>query len=79
MTPAQRELYGKRAEKMVKVLAQQNKRGAPPAKVADAVAHALTAKRPKTRYLVGDARVLLGLKTGLRARLFDRLLYRMTS
>jgi NAD(P)-dependent dehydrogenase (short-subunit alcohol dehydrogenase family) len=79
MTPAQRDLYGKRAEKMVKVLAQQNKRGAPPAKVADAVAHALTAKRPKTRYLVGDARVLLGLKTGLRARLFDRLLYRMTS
>jgi NAD(P)-dependent dehydrogenase (short-subunit alcohol dehydrogenase family) len=79
MTPEQRTLYGKRLEKMAKVLAQQNKRGAPPSKVADAVEHALTAKRPKTRYLVGDARLLLGLKTVLRARLFDRLLYRMTS
>jgi hypothetical protein len=29
--------------------------------------------------VIGDARVLLGLKTVLRARLFDRLLYRMTS
>jgi NAD(P)-dependent dehydrogenase (short-subunit alcohol dehydrogenase family) len=79
MTPDQRELYGKRLEKVAKVLAQQNKRGAPPSKVADAVEHALTAKRPKTRYLIGDARLLLGLKTVLRARLFDRLLYRMTS
>jgi NAD(P)-dependent dehydrogenase (short-subunit alcohol dehydrogenase family) len=79
MTPDQRELYGKRLEKVAKVLAQQNKRGAPPSKVADAVEHSLTAKRPKTRYLVGDARLLLGLKTVLRARLFDRLLYRMTS
>jgi NAD(P)-dependent dehydrogenase (short-subunit alcohol dehydrogenase family) len=79
MTPAQSELYGKRGEKMAKVLERQTKRGAPPSKVADAVAHALTAKRPKTRYLIGDAKLLLGLKTVLRARLFDRLLYRMTS
>jgi hypothetical protein len=71
--------HGKRGEKMAKVLERQTKRGAPASKVADAVAHALTAKRPKTRYLIGDARVLLGLKTVLRARLFDRLLYRMTS
>ena len=79
LSPEQRKLYGKRLAKATKVIAQQNKRGAPPSKVADAVEHALTAKRPKTRYLVGDARVLLGLKTVLRARLFDRLLYRMTS
>jgi NAD(P)-dependent dehydrogenase (short-subunit alcohol dehydrogenase family) len=79
MTPEQRELYGKRGEKMAKVLERQTKRGAPPSKVAGAVAHALTAKRPKTRYLIGDARMLLGLKAVLRARLFDRLLYRMTS
>jgi NAD(P)-dependent dehydrogenase (short-subunit alcohol dehydrogenase family) len=79
LSPEQRKLYGKRLEKATKVIAQQNKRGAPPSKVADAVERALTAKRPKTRYLVGDARVLLGLKTVLRARLFDRLLYRMTS
>jgi NAD(P)-dependent dehydrogenase (short-subunit alcohol dehydrogenase family) len=79
LTPEQRELYGKRLEKAAKVLARQDKRGAPPSKVADAVADALTSKRPKPRYLVGDARVLLGLKTLLRTRLFDRLLHRMTS
>jgi NAD(P)-dependent dehydrogenase (short-subunit alcohol dehydrogenase family) len=79
MTPEQRELYGKRAEKMARVLARQTKRGAPPSKVASAVEHALTAKRPKTRYLIGDAYVLLALKTLLPTRLLDRLLYRATS
>jgi NAD(P)-dependent dehydrogenase (short-subunit alcohol dehydrogenase family) len=79
MTPEERELYGKRLQKMATVLVRQTTRGAPPSKVADAVEHALTAKRPKTRYLVGDARMLLGLKTLLPTRLFDRLLYKMTS
>ncbi|MEA2423074.1 MAG: hypothetical protein QOF55_2173 [Thermoleophilaceae bacterium] len=79
MTPQQRELYGKRGAKMAKLLARQNERGAPPSKVADAVEHALTSKRPRTRYLVGDARMLLGLKTLLPPRLLDKLLYRMTS
>jgi NAD(P)-dependent dehydrogenase (short-subunit alcohol dehydrogenase family) len=79
MSPEQRELYGKRAEKMARVLARQTKRGAPPSKVADAVEHALTAKRPRTRYLVGDARLLIALKWLLPTRLLDRLLYRATS
>src|SRR2546423_986201 len=47
--------------------------------VAEAVEKALTAKRPKTRYLVGDAYLLIGLKRFLPTRWFDRLLYRMTS
>jgi NAD(P)-dependent dehydrogenase (short-subunit alcohol dehydrogenase family) len=79
MTPEQRQLYGTRAEKMSKILARQTKRGVPPSKVADAVEHALTSSRPKTRYLIGDARLLLALKTLLPTRLLDRLLYRMTS
>jgi NAD(P)-dependent dehydrogenase (short-subunit alcohol dehydrogenase family) len=79
MTPGQRELYGKRAEKMAKVLARQTKRGAPPSKVADAVQDALTAKRPRTRYLIGDAHMLIALKWLLPTRLLDRLLYRATS
>jgi NAD(P)-dependent dehydrogenase (short-subunit alcohol dehydrogenase family) len=79
LTPAQRDLYGKRLAKAAKMIERQNKRGAPPEKVADAVEKALTASRPKTRYLVGDARVLLGLKRFLPTRWFDRLLYRMTS
>jgi NAD(P)-dependent dehydrogenase (short-subunit alcohol dehydrogenase family) len=79
MTPEQRSLYGKRLAKMAKVLAQQNDRGVSPEKVADAVEAALTAGRPKTRYLVGDARLLLSLNTLLPTRLFDKLLYRLTS
>jgi NAD(P)-dependent dehydrogenase (short-subunit alcohol dehydrogenase family) len=79
LTPEQRDLYGKRLAKMTKVLERQNKRGAQPEKVAAAVEKALTASRPKPRYLVGDARVLLGLKRFLPTRWFDRLLYRMTS
>jgi NAD(P)-dependent dehydrogenase (short-subunit alcohol dehydrogenase family) len=78
MTPEHRALYDRRLAKMAKVLKRQDKRGAPPEKVAKAVEHALTAERPKTRYLVGDARVLLALHALLPTRLFDRLLYRMT-
>jgi NAD(P)-dependent dehydrogenase (short-subunit alcohol dehydrogenase family) len=79
LTPQQRDLYGKRLAKMTKVLERQTKRGAPPEKVADAVEKALTASRPRTRYPVGDAHVLLGLKRLLPMRWFDRLLYRLTS
>ncbi|MEA2386880.1 MAG: hypothetical protein QOJ22_1054, partial [Thermoleophilaceae bacterium] len=79
MAPEQRDLYRSRLDKMPKIIARQNKRGVPPSKVADAVEHALTAKRPKSRYLIGDARMLLALKILLPTRLFDRLLYRMTS
>src|SRR3954447_18674643 len=77
LTPEQRELYGKRLAKMSKVLERQNKRGARPEKVAEAVEKALTASRPRTRYLIGDAHVLLNLKRILPTRWLDRLLYRM--
>src|SRR3954462_5973128 len=79
LTPEQRELYGKRLAKMAKVLERQTKRGAPPEKVAEAVEKALTASRPRPRYLIGDAHVLINLKRFLPTRWFDRLLYRMTS
>src|SRR4051812_3494213 len=79
LTPEQRDLYGKRLAKAAKIIERQNKRGAPPEKVAEVVEKALTASRPKPRYLVGDARVLLGLKRLLPTRWFDRLLYRITS
>lgn len=79
MTPEQRELYRKRLDKVPKVLERQNKRGVPPDKVAAAIEKALTARHPKTRYLVGDAYMLLGLKKALPTRWFDRLLYRLTS
>jgi len=79
MAPRMRELYGKRLEKFSKVLERQTKRGAPPEKVADAVQKALTAGRPRARYLIGDAYVLLALKTVLPTRLLDRVFYKLTS
>src|SRR3954469_13290882 len=79
LTPELRELYGKRLAKMAKVLERQTKRGVPPDKVAQAVEKALTASRPRTRYLIGDAHVLLALKRLLPTRLVDKLLYRATS
>lgn len=52
--------------------------GAPPEKVVRAVVHALTASRPRTRYVVGtDARIQLALKALLPARAVDALLARL--
>jgi NAD(P)-dependent dehydrogenase (short-subunit alcohol dehydrogenase family) len=79
LSPQLRALYGKRLEKMTKVLERQTKRGVSPDKVAQAVEKALTSSHPRTRYLVGDAYLLLGLKKLLPARVVDRLLYRATS
>ena len=57
MSPEAMELYGDLIPRMRKIVKRQAKAGIPPARVADAVEHALTSKRPKTRYLVGnDAR-----------------------
>ncbi len=52
-------------------------RGIPAEKVADAVVDALTASRPRTRYLVGtDARVAARVRKLLPDRVFDRILAR---
>lgn len=47
-----RERYGAAAENMMKGALHMGQRGIPPQAVADAVAHALTAARPRARYLV---------------------------
>ena len=47
------------------VVAEGAKRGIPASKVADAVHHALTASRPKHRYLVGPDAKLVGVLTKL--------------
>jgi NAD(P)-dependent dehydrogenase (short-subunit alcohol dehydrogenase family) len=52
-------------------------RGVPPEQVAKAVAHALTARRPRTRYVIGrEARVQVALKTLLPDRAMDRVVAR---
>jgi hypothetical protein len=51
------------------------KRAIPPDRVARAVAHALTSKRPKTRYLVGtDARLQAAMASVIPDRIVDRLI-----
>jgi NAD(P)-dependent dehydrogenase (short-subunit alcohol dehydrogenase family) len=76
--PAEGErLYGDGIEAMRKVIAQLERSGVAPLQVARAVEHALTARRPKTRYVVGrDARVQLILSRLLPTRLMDRLVVR---
>jgi len=71
--------YGERLERMSKVAAEMDRRGVAPQKVADVVAHALTAEKPKTRYVVGiDARVQAALRAALSDRALDRVLGRVT-
>jgi len=53
--------------------------GSPPEVVANAVHHALTSRRPRTRYPVGKgANKLLAIRQVLTDRGFDRLILRMT-
>jgi NAD(P)-dependent dehydrogenase (short-subunit alcohol dehydrogenase family) len=51
------DLYGDAIPRMRRITEQTSSRAIPPDRVAKAVEHALTASRPRTRYLVGaDAR-----------------------
>ena len=77
LPPKTMELYAPLINK-VKNGAQASAKGAVPAQlVADCVAHALTASKPKTRYLVGkDARIQM-LLTHLPDRWRDTLILKM--
>ena len=58
------------------VAAARSRKAAPVELVADAVEHALTAERPKTRYLVGrDAKIRAAIER-LPDRMRDRVLRR---
>jgi NAD(P)-dependent dehydrogenase (short-subunit alcohol dehydrogenase family) len=75
--PAQEALYGKQIESFRGAVRRTADRGIPPAKVADAVHHGLTARRPRTRYLVGaDARGQALLARLVPARVMDRIVAR---
>lgn len=77
-TEAQMRLYGANLEQMGKAIALADRRGIAPEKVARAVAHALTAERPRTRYLIGpDARVQIAIDRALPTRVVDRLYARL--
>ena len=72
-------LYGERLDAFAALAEKTGAAGVPPEDVAKAVTHALTADRPKTRYVVGrDAKAQLAMKAVLSDRGLDRLIARMT-
>lgn len=75
---SQEELYGKTIERFRVAVKRTAERGIPPEKVAKSIAHALTARRPRTRYLVGaDARGQALARRLLPDRAFDALVRRV--
>jgi NAD(P)-dependent dehydrogenase (short-subunit alcohol dehydrogenase family) len=73
--PAQVEEFYGGPLSVMRRRAQRGMSGLPPERVADVVSHALTARRPKTRYVVGrDARLRLLLEALLPDALRDRLI-----
>jgi NAD(P)-dependent dehydrogenase (short-subunit alcohol dehydrogenase family) len=78
-SPKREALYGEAIEKYRKVIEGVASRGIPPDKAARAIEHALSARRPRTRYLVGvDAKVQARVKYLIPTRLFDRIVARAT-
>jgi len=75
--PEAAQLYGSRVERF-RSLAQRRSQTAavPAAQVADAVEHALTAPKPKTRYLVGPDAKRRARVERLPDRMRDRVLTR---
>jgi NAD(P)-dependent dehydrogenase (short-subunit alcohol dehydrogenase family) len=73
-----RRLYGPAMEKLKIAIERIVKKATPPEVIADIVVHALTAPKPKTRYLVGrNARLEAFLVGFLTDRAYDRLLLRI--
>jgi hypothetical protein len=80
MPEALGRLYGKRMEAFRNAATAAGARAEPADKVAIVVERALTAERPKARYVVGrDARrraLVEMLPAGLRDRVYERVLLR---
>ena len=77
MTPEQLEIYGDAIDSFAEAARKTGDEGEAPIEVAKAVEHALTADKPKTRYLIGRrAKVQAILKKVLPDRVLDRLIAR---
>ncbi len=78
-SPRREALYGDAIEKYRKTVRGVAGRGIPPDEAAQAIEHALVARRPRTRYLVGrDAKFQARVKYLIPTRIFDRILARAT-
>jgi NAD(P)-dependent dehydrogenase (short-subunit alcohol dehydrogenase family) len=72
-----RRLYGPLADRLRRETEKIPERGVAPGEVAKAIEHALTAGRPKLRYVVGrDARIRLKIRALIGDRRFDGLVAR---
>lgn len=77
LPPEGHALYDGAIKALRAAVDEMAKKGIPPAEVAKAVTHALTAKKPKTRYIVGrDARLQATLARVAPDRLRDSLVLR---
>jgi NAD(P)-dependent dehydrogenase (short-subunit alcohol dehydrogenase family) len=80
MAPHHRELYASQIASMRKSVAQVQKRTSPPETVAKTVEKALTASKPRARYLVGaDARGQVAMQSALPTAAADALIMRFTN
>jgi len=76
-SPRREALYGRAVEKYKEVVKATAERGIPPEKVAATIEHALGARRPRSRYLVGlDAKAQARLRHLVPTRLMDRVIAR---
>jgi NAD(P)-dependent dehydrogenase (short-subunit alcohol dehydrogenase family) len=76
-SPRLRELYGATVERYRQVVRDTAERGIPADKVAARIEHALEARRPRSRYLIGlDAQVMARLKPFLPTPALDWLIAR---
>lgn len=77
LTPEEATLYGEVVERMAAVVTGVGERGVAPEKVAAVIGDALTANRPRTRYLVGaDAKAMALFRRIVPDRVRDRLVAR---
>jgi NAD(P)-dependent dehydrogenase (short-subunit alcohol dehydrogenase family) len=71
-------LYETEIQALRKAAEQQERAGVPPLRVARAVEHALTARRPRPRYVVGrEAKMRLAVSRVLPTRVMDKLVLRV--
>jgi NAD(P)-dependent dehydrogenase (short-subunit alcohol dehydrogenase family) len=76
--PETGDLYGKPLAAVRRASRRLGERGIPPDRVASRIEHALTARRPRTRYLVGmDAKLQARAKMVVPARVWDWIVARM--
>ncbi len=76
LTPDMRDLYADLIGKMGKVARASGKHGSPVIKVVEAVVHAMTAAKPRTRYLIGISKPLVMFLRAIPDRRRDALILR---